>query len=226
MFGRRFQGIKRKVSYDSYTKLLMPFDSDYSDIATSKVFNNAGGVSISTSSPKFGAGSALFSGASNSYLYSTSNYVDYAFIANDFTIDCWFKHSGTGVASETIIYTYGSYGSGIKIVVKDTTVECYARGEYNDFASVISPVATPRDGEWHHIALVRYYRYFTLYLDGVGGTPVTDKTTLVILQPTREVMIGCQSPGTNQFYGYLDELRVSRGKARWTSNFTPPTAPY
>jgi hypothetical protein len=28
------------------------------------------------------------------------------------------------------------------------------------------------------------------------------------------------------FNGWLDEFRISKGIARWTSNFTPPTAPY
>jgi hypothetical protein len=37
--------------------------------------------------------------------------------------------------------------------------------------------------------------------------------------------IGAQN-GSNYFNGWIDEVRISKGIARWTSNFTPPTQPY
>lgn len=34
------------------------------------------------------------------------------------------------------------------------------------------------------------------------------------------------SPDVNYFEGYMDEIRIDKGTAQWTSNFTPPTEPY
>jgi hypothetical protein len=34
------------------------------------------------------------------------------------------------------------------------------------------------------------------------------------------------SDGTYAFNGWLDEFRISKGIARWTGNFAPPTSAY
>lgn len=64
-----------------------------------------------------------------------------------------------------------------------------------------------------------------LFLDGVQ---VGNSATAQNIQGTNSnLVIGALPDGTSQFFpGYLDELRITKGLARWTSNFTPPVAPY
>jgi hypothetical protein len=50
-----------------------------------------------------------------------------------------------------------------------------------------------------------------------------------IFNSTGLLRVGSRDPATGSplyFNGWIDEVRISKGIARWTSNFTPPTAPY
>ena len=78
---------------------------------------------------------------------------------------------------------------------------------------------------WHHFAFVNDASHFTIYVD---GTSVVQVSTITITHTTAasELVIGDQSGYSYPWKGYIDEVRVSNGIARWTANFTPPTAAY
>ena len=48
-----------------------------------------------------------------------------------------------------------------------------------------------------------------------------DLAVVILAKPANGITPGRLAP-----LGYLDELRISKGIARWTSNFTPPVVPY
>ena len=81
---------------------------------------------------------------------------------------------------------------------------------------------------WYHVAAVREgtgTNQTKLYVNGtldVTGTNATNYTT------QSQAWIGAQinNPGATYFQGYIADLRVTRGHARYTSNFTPPTGPH
>ena len=77
------------------------------------------------------------------------------------------------------------------------------------------------DTNWHHIALVKDATVYKLYLDGTEIGTTTDASVDTFAGALR---VG--SDGTSAFAGYIDELRISKGIARWTANFTPPTRAY
>jgi predicted membrane-bound spermidine synthase len=79
---------------------------------------------------------------------------------------------------------------------------------------------------WQHIAAVRYGDVWSLYVDGTLKASTTDagnspNLSLVFWIGDNNAGAGANVP----FIGHIDELRISN-VARWTSNFTPPTAPY
>ncbi len=84
-------------------------------------------------------------------------------------------------------------------------------------------VVTPNT--WYHFALIRAGNNYTQYINGIAnGTFVRQ---VDVGECFSRVALGAQSnDGSNPFSGYIDEFRLSRGIARWTANFTPPTAPY
>jgi hypothetical protein len=58
--------------------------------------------------------------------------------------------------------------------------------------------------------------------DSSGGLPRARNYSLRGRSCSRQPAQG----GAHYFWGYLDELRVSKGSARWTAPFTPPTVAY
>ena len=81
------------------------------------------------------------------------------------------------------------------------------------------------DGQWHHIAIIKSGSQLKSYVDGIADGEVPAGTFVHQNEP---IYLGnfTDLNANRYFTGYLDELRISKGIARWTSNFTPPTIPY
>lgn len=82
------------------------------------------------------------------------------------------------------------------------------------------------DGAWHHIAFVRDGNTLRNFIDGqLDGTK--DITGLSVQDSSQILAIGAIGLyPTNRFSGWIDELRISKGIARWIANFTPPSSAY
>jgi hypothetical protein len=80
-------------------------------------------------------------------------------------------------------------------------------------------------GEWFHTAIVRSGNTFYLFVDGILGNYVT--SAQAISDYAAPLEIGRAHPtGGGNFKGYMDEIRITKGAARWTGNFTPPHQAY
>ena len=78
-------------------------------------------------------------------------------------------------------------------------------------------------GTLYHIAAVRSGSTLTLYRNGIS---LASGTTSQIYQTGSQLNIG-GSPGDAVYLnGYIDDLRITNGYARYTSNFTPPTSAF
>ncbi len=86
--------------------------------------------------------------------------------------------------------------------------------------SDISPVVNT----WYHVAFSRSGTNLRVFMDGSQiGSTFTDS---VNYNTATQLYVGKMSVGHPPLEGNLDEVRISKGVARWTSNFTPPTGPY
>ena len=79
--------------------------------------------------------------------------------------------------------------------------------------------------QWYHIAVVRNGSTVTIYRDGISVGSGSDTVSHNPSTATTLMIGGGSATGFNNFYfnGYLDDLRITKGYARYTSNFTPPT---
>ena len=78
--------------------------------------------------------------------------------------------------------------------------------------------------QWTHIAYVRTSTSASganIYINGVSSGTGTDSTNYTNADSTA---IGAEYAGTNPMTGYIDDYRITTGYARYTANFTPPTA--
>jgi len=86
----------------------------------------------------------------------------------------------------------------------------------------------PSDGVWHHVAVTRQGVNLRIFIDGVQqGATATDSTD--IIGSDNPMLLGAlmyNSAYQQVLDGWVDEVRITKGVARYTSNFTPPAAPF
>lgn len=210
---------------DGYTKLLCHMDTtpliDDSDQLKS-ITNN--GVSVNTSIKKFGAGSGYFDGSS--YLEMTDSN-DWDFSDGDFTIDFWVRFDDISVTGSYLVNQYDfPYTDCAFAVYLDDTDKITAAFSFDGTSrSKIAADSVAVADTWYHVAVIRNGSTFNLYIDGTKQTEeLVSSNTLN--DSSFPLTIGRRSDGDFPHEGYIDELRISKGIARWTSNFTPPTTYY
>jgi hypothetical protein len=67
---------------------------------------------------------------------------------------------------------------------------------------------------------------FTAYLNGVSAVTYTISAGAALYDATNQFSVGSSSAGATNFNGYLQDIRITKGIARYTSNFTPPTTAF
>ena len=185
---------------------------------------------------KFSGGSIYFNGydywgVKGSYL-SVPDSTDWNFGTGDFTVDFWIR-------LETLGAPGGDYRPHQEIIGNyDNTsgfrVSFTYKGTGEDGIWLYGPGGSVRAGNitgwvadtWYHIAVVRSSGNVSIYKDGVLRAGPTSWATDVG-DSGNPLIIGmdprANPPANYPLYGYLDEIRVTKGTALWTSAFTPPT---
>ncbi|NPV78265.1 MAG: LamG domain-containing protein [Anaerolineae bacterium] len=213
---------------DSYTKVLMHFDGENGSttfIDESGIsWTSVGGALNTTSQFKFGTASGYLDG-SNDQIYAGDT-ADLQ-LGLTFTIDFWFRAaSKPGVNYRGIIDKYTGSTAGYAIYFPNSASG--AISVLMGASTVINGSVDICDSNWHHVAVVGDGTYAKLYVDGTQDGSTATITGLNLNNSGHNLYIGGDGVSTlvngNAFY--IDELRISKGIARWTSNFTPPTSAY
>jgi hypothetical protein len=144
------------------------------------------------------------------------------FNTGDFTVEAWVYTSSV-VSYATIIDTsVGGGGSG------GWFLEWSQRGiVFYDGSGAASTIAafTIATGQWYHIAASRASTSLRLFVNGTQqGSTASNSTNI---SGTNAVTVGATN-GTPSYLlnGYIQDLRITRGYARYTANFTAPTAAF
>lgn len=176
-----------------------------------------GNAQISTTQSKFGGASMYFDG-SGDYL-TVSNNVDLQFGTGDFTIEGWF-YVFSQDKTYLSLFSLGSYVSGILLRRQATgTDRLYINSTAYNYDQTFFPAST-----WVHIALTRQSGSINLWIDGTSRLSVANSSSI---SPTLDLYIGTsQHALADVWNGYIDDLRITKGVARYTANFTPPTEPF
>jgi hypothetical protein len=224
-------GITPATGIDSNTVLMLHADG----ADTSTTFTDSsqythtvtphGNAQIDTAQSKFGGASALFDGTGD-YLTSV-DHADFQFGSGDFTIDFWWRpNSVAGGGIPMAKRPPGGFGE-FTFLQSTTSLQLYVSStgaSWNIFnaANIATGLST---GTWYHIALVRTGNSLLGFLNGTQ-TVSTSTAASLFASSGDALSIGGDNDGSNSLNGWLDEVRISKGIARWTSNFTPPTAAY
>jgi len=204
------------VSAGSCTLLCSMTNAAIFDNAMMNDLETVGNAQISTSVTKFGTGSLAFDGTGD-YLRG-ANIPDLAFGTGDFTVECWAYWTAT-VADGGFLGSVGTAGFDFSYLEGTLRIGRVNTAWDSTFSSF-----TPTAGVWYHIAYTRSSGTARAFVNGtqVGSNSTNNNS----YSPIGGVIIGSGNVGDRNFKGYIDDLRITKGYARYTSNFTAPTAAF
>lgn len=178
-----------------------------------------GTAQVDTAQSVFGGASGLF--ALNAYL-TTDDTSDFDFGTGDFTIDFRIRFGTVGTSQR--LFGIGTYNSGgiCGIFNSSGRLQLYI----NSAGAAYDVIWSPSANTWYHIAIVRTGTTVRVFVDGTQlGADITAGSSL---STTDGVYVSAWNIATADGLdgGWFDEFRISKGVARWTSNFTPPASEY
>ena len=186
---------------------------------TAKIITVNGDAKLSTAQQKIGTASLALDGTGD-YL-SIASATDFNFGTGDFTIECWVYRNVSGAQHDILDFrTVGTSQNVPRVIISSANVLSY----YVAGATRIqSGGTTVSASAWHHIAVSRQGTSTKLFLDGIQvGSTWTDTTTYIQCP----LVIGAQYSGSPSLNGYIDEVRISKGIARYTTTFTPSSSAF
>ena len=181
-----------------------------------KTIQAFGDAKLSTAVKKFGSASLALDGTGD-YAFVQSNN-DFAFGTGAFTIEGWFYKSVGGVQVTLFDFrTAATQNAPWLFITSGGTLAYYVNG-----STRISGAGGITAGSWHHVAVSRSGTSTKLFVNGTQiGATWTD-TTDYIQSP---LTIGSRFTGALEFFnGYVDDVRIIKGAAVYTANFTAPTS--
>jgi hypothetical protein len=177
------------------------------------------GAAISTAQSKFG-GASLFLDGTDDYVTIPDN-SGFDFGSGNFTIEYWEYRTSSGTQSPILsrnTVTYTPYLIGWNDVASPTTIAMYmsSNGSSWDVASNVS-MGTITTNVWTHYAVTRQGNTFRTFQNGTQISTFTSTATF----PAGSGTLQIGRFGTIYYFkgGYIDELRLTKGVARYTGSF-------
>ena len=190
---------------------------------TSTNLTVSGNVSVDTTIKPTGASSSYYFDGTTDNL-QISNASTLSGFTGDFTIEFWFRGSGSAQNHYAVFLETYEGSSGQKWAIQadgnGTNMIWVRDGDIKITTSAPSGVLA---GAWHHHAVVRSGSTITYYIDGVSRGTESHSGTL---SACTNLIIGDYSGdiGNYEIEGYLSNVRIINGEALYTSSFTPPTS--
>ncbi len=190
----------------------------------SRVFTSPSGAIVLAASPsKFG--SAISFPSANAAI-SAPDAPELNPGALDFCLEGWIYPTSVASGTVSIAEKYNASGaSAYRILRVANQLQAQISTNGSSYTQNIGPVGTLVANTWYHVALVRYGTTITLYLNGVSQGTAAITAGQTVWTTTGNLYFGGQASAW-WFTGNLDEWRMVTGAAVYTSNFTPPSAPF
>ena len=201
------------------TKFLLnpePSISDLSQIGNIKLFGNA---ATSTTQVKFAGTKSIHFANSGDYLQITNSESWISGYAGNYTIEFWWYPTNIALGTYQEPLTCGM---GFQLYTQSNGQVALAIDEANAGTFFWHPqnIYQLVDNTWTHFAIVKNGTAYTIYIDGVSKATTTSSNTI---GTSAAIELGSYLGGQYPSPGYYQDFRITKGLARYTANFTPPT---
>lgn len=223
-----------------YDSAVLSLHGDGADAATvfadsspgGQAFTVNGAAQLDTAEKKFGTASMLFDGAT-SYLVSTQPASYWKFLSDgleDFTVEFWLypRTATTGLLLDTGGWLSTNIGFSVfrfstdSITVRVTNASGGTTYAYTKGFSGIAALNT-----WTHYAVTYDGTNYRIFINGVLQSTEVQTTAESTGDPSSTLTIGRSATTSAEFFdGSIDDLRITRGVARYLTSFTLPTAAF
>ena len=176
-----------------------------------------GNAQVSTTQYKWGASSMSFDGTGDWLLFP--NNVNITLNQAVFTIEGWIYLNAVGSARGIVGKGTGTTGWLLSINSSNQVV-------FTDTTTAITSTGTLSVSTWYHIAVVRSTtgtNQTKIYINGTNDGTGTSATNF---SQTNSLYVGADRTAGSAFNGYIEDLRITKGVARYTANFIAPTAAF
>ncbi|MBU0647749.1 hypothetical protein KJ855_01060, partial [Patescibacteria group bacterium] len=230
---QNFDSTLNTIDPDPFTTLLLHGEGNNgsqtffdSSINPAPFIDFTGDAQNSTTQKKFGAGSLYFDGFGDE-LVVHSNPSAVQFGDSDFTIDFWTRYPNwlTGYY-RSLFVEWEDSNHNIFLSQQEDNKLIFTFFSNNTPTAVTSTAAwAPNNNQWYHVALTRSGSSWRFFIDGTQlGSTITSSS--IVDNCNGYVALGNRNFNDAHYETYLDEIRFSKGIARWTANFTPSKYAY
>lgn len=187
-----------------------------------------GNAHVDTTNPIFGTGSMLCDGLGDGLVYAGDPDFQLCNAAGQaFTIECWIRANSTVMANQALCVCVQDYYFWLRSVGNgEVTLEASTTPNAFDWAITTSSGLTWVVGQAYHIACDRDVNNFVrVYRDGVM---LAKTTNALAMSNASSLGIAITQNLGSSLNGWMDELRITKGFARYGSDggYVVPTAAF
>jgi ABC-type xylose transport system substrate-binding protein len=152
----------------------------------------------------------FFNGSGNRAFIAPTDLL--GFVAGDWTVECWLYPTLLG--DYYLFFDNRGLGNGVGLYVRNGV-------EVASNTNVIAAGGSLTTNTWAHVAFTRNNGVLRGFINGSSVLSVSDTRTYAAIT---NATVGGGYDTIQPFNGYISDFRITKGRARYTANFTPPTA--
>jgi hypothetical protein len=208
--------------YFNYTTLLLKMDGSFVDTSyySPKTVTANGNAAVSAVRTRYGSASGYFDGTGDYLTVTTGSEFDFG--TGDFTIECWIFPTVIGTQIKFILGKSASWSSNIDFALR-INIDGKVLFIGGDAAAIgVQSDAAVSINAWYNVAVCRRAGVTTLFINGIAQSTPSSVVATIPNDATTLYIGSYATAGSEMYYGYLDDLRITKGVARYVGNFTPP----
>jgi hypothetical protein len=207
------------------TSLLLNFtNAGIYDNTGKAIIQTVADAQVDTTIKKYGEGSIQLDGTGDYLAMNTHQAESFIFGTGDFTIEFWYYVSG-GLGNAVALFDMrpsGGQGAYPCVFLSTSSPTFHIYYFVTNSARIIG-TATTALNTWYHVAVCRSGGSTRMFKDGVqDGSTYSDSNNYINAAGRPFIGGNANAVGANTLQGYIDDFRITKGIARYTTTFTPP----